>query len=207
MGKEPGADKKKIVLPSSGLAEDILAGIKTGIAAGQGRPEEKQEPVFEDKWDEEKKEEDSLHLVGFFLNSEEYALDISQVQEIIRVGGWTRVPNSPRHIKGVINLRGRIIPVIDPKVRMELMESEPTKDARIMVVEAGDGRVLGILVDGVSQVLRLPTRVVEAAPEEVSDSDKGFIKGVGKPEGRLIILLDLSRVVGREVKASLTEHL
>ncbi len=133
-------------------------------------------------------------MVGFYLNDEEYALNISDVREIIRAGRWTRVPNAPAHVKGVINLRGRIIPVVDLKTRMGLGESTPTKNARILVVESG-GRTLGLLADGVSQVLRLPAGGVEAAPEEVSSAERGFIRGVGKIGGRLVILLDLARTM------------
>jgi len=201
---EPEGGKKKIELPSSGLAEDILGMLQTGKAE-DGAKVKSEDAVqaavqgYNERADDAKAG-DSLHLVGFFLNKEEYALDISQVQEIIRTGGWTRVPNAPGHIKGVINLRGRIIPVVDPKVRMGLGESGLTKNSRIMVVEAA-GRIIGILVDGVSQVLRLPQDVVEPPPDEVTDVDKGFIKGVGKLGGRLIILLDLTRVVGRDTGA------
>ncbi len=201
MGQDSGG-KKKIVLPSSGLAEDILRAHPQESEQAPGPVikglDAYEEPVYEE--DKKEDEEESLHLVGFYLNDEEYALDISQVQEIIRAGEWTRVPNAPGHIKGVINLRGRIIPVVDLKARMDLRESGLTKNTRIMVVETGR-RVLGLLVDGVSQVLRLPTRVVEAAPEEVSESDNGFVKGVGKLDGRLVILLDLARAVGQEENA------
>jgi len=205
MGDGPG-NQKKIVLPSSGLAEDILkahAEVAAPAPAPAQAVAQSLDEDIADIYEQEKKEEEeeSLHLVGFFLNNEEYALEISQVQEIIRAGECTRVPNAPRHIRGVINLRGRIIPVIDLKVRMDLKETGLTKNTRIMVIETG-GRVLGVLVDGVSQVLRLPLKLVEDAPEEVSEADKGFIKGVGKLDGRLVILLDLARTIGREDKAA-----
>lgn len=191
---------KKIELPSSGLAEDILGSVsEPAPQAGDWQDVVRQ--MEEGRAEEKEAEEESLHLVGFFLNDEEYALEISQVQEIIRVGGWTRVPNSPGHIKGVINLRGRIIPVVDPKVRMGFTTGEPTKDSRIIVVEAGR-KVIGMLVDRVSQVLRLPLRTIEPAPDEVSEADKGFVKGVGKLDGRLIILLDFAKVAGRDTVAA-----
>jgi len=191
---------RKIFLPSSGLAEDIL-GNNAGADSGVSDWHEAVSEMENDAHDEKEVEEESLHLVGFFLQGEEYALDISQVQEIIRVGGWTRVPNAPRHIKGVINLRGRIIPVIDPKVRMGFTPGDPTKDSRIMVIELGR-KVVGMLVDSVSQVIRLPLRTIEDAPSEVMEADKGFVKGVGKLEGRLIILLDFARLAGRESEAA-----
>jgi len=198
---QPGPEQgKKIELPSSGLAEDILGMFLKGQTADAAPPDaDAGGTVLEIAGGQGEEGKDYLHLVGFYLNSEEYALDISQVQEIIRTGGWTRVPNAPGHIKGVINLRGRIIPIVDPKVRMNLALRGLTKSSRIMVVEVG-GKIIGILVDGVSQVLRLPTGVVEPAPDEVCEADKGFITGVGKLGGRLIILLDLAKVIGREEK-------
>jgi purine-binding chemotaxis protein CheW len=199
---EKDGHPEKIVLPSSGLAEDILGNV-AGAGAKINDWQEAVSMMEDDAYEEKKAEEESLHLVGFFLQGEEYALDISQVQEIIRVGGWTRVPNAPGHIKGVINLRGRIIPVIDPKVKMGFAASEPTKDSRIMVIELGR-KVIGMLVDSVSQVLRLPLRTIEDPPPEVTESDKGFIKGVGKMDGRLIILLDLARLAGREAEAGVS---
>lgn len=191
---------KKIELPSSGLAEEIL-GSMPDAAPEVGDWQDVVKRMNEGQAEEKKVEEETLHLVGFFLNDEEYALEISQVQEIIRVSGWTRVPNAPGHIKGVINLRGRIIPVVDPKLRMGFTSGEMTKDSRIIVVEAGR-KVIGMLVDRVSQVLRLPLRTIETAPDEVTEADKGFVKGVGKLDGRLIILLDLGKVVGREERAA-----
>jgi len=201
---EKGQDKK-IVLPASGLAEDILGMLQVGKGPDEPEASPAEAPswgAFDGGWDDagpEKKEEESFHLVGFFLNDEEYALEISQVQEIIRVGSWTRVPNAPVHVLGVINLRGRIMPVIDPKARMDLKPSSTTKRSRIVVVET-DGKVLGLLVDSVSQVLRLPSRVVEPPPDELSDSGKAYIKGVGKLDGRLVMLMDIYRILGKEIK-------
>jgi purine-binding chemotaxis protein CheW len=143
-----------------------------------------------------------MHLVSFLLNREEFDLDISQFQEIIKLSGWTRVPNAPRYVKGVINLRGRIIPVVDPKLKMGLQESPlDSRDARIIIVEAG-GRVIGMAVDSVSQVLRLPSSVVEPPPDTVTGVDDGYIKGVGKLSGRIIILLNVEKVLGKDEKAA-----
>lgn len=202
MGENKTPPEKKIELPSSGLAEDIL-GAMPGSAPEVGDWGDVVRQMSEGRLDEKEAEEESLHLVGFFLNDEEYALEIARVQEIIRVGGWTRVPNAPGHIKGVINLRGRIIPVVDPKVRMGFAAGQTGKDSRIIVVEAGR-KVIGMLVDRVSQVMRLPLRTIEAAPDEVTEADKGFVKGVGKLDGRLIILLDLASVTGRDSVAALS---
>jgi len=189
---------KKIVLPSSGLAEDILA----AVGADAGVPDEPATAAKPFQPAKDVKAEGSLHLVSFLLNNEEYALDISQVQEVIKLSGWTRVPNAPRHVKGVINLRGRIIPVVDPKIKMGLRESQlDGRNARIIIVESG-GRVLGMAVDSVNQVLRLPSDVVEPPPDTLTGSDDGFIKGVGKMAGRIIILLNVEKVLGKDEKAA-----
>lgn len=188
----------KIVLPSSGLAEDILAAVS-------GAPDPAEAQVTAIKATRAISDEvsgESLHLVSFMLNREEYALDISQVQEIIKLSGWTRVPNAPRHVKGVINLRGRIIPVIDPKLKMGLHEAPfDGRNARIIIVEAG-GRVIGMAVDSVNQVLRLPSDVMEPPPDTVTGVDDGYIKGVGKLSGRIIILLNVEKVLGKDEMAA-----
>ena len=104
----------------------------------------------------------------------------------------TPVPGAQTHVTGVINLRGKIIPVIDLRKRFRLPASEASDQQRIVVVELGEKR-LGMLVDSVSQVIRVPADVVEAMPEEATSSDDNYIKGVGKLDGRLIIMLDLNR--------------
>lgn len=195
--EERGAGKK-IVLPSSGLAEDILG--KVAMAGMDLTAVEEDEPIYGEAMPDDESVE-TLHLVGFLLNNEEYALDIAVVQEIIRVNGWTRVPNAPDYIKGVINLRGRIIPVVDPKVRMGAGHGGLTKESRIMVVEAGR-KIVGMLVDNVSQVMRLPVSTVEPPPDEVSVADKNFVRGVGKMNGRLILLLELDRLLDRQCKTA-----
>jgi purine-binding chemotaxis protein CheW len=157
-------------LPASGLAEDIL-----GSHAEQ--PGE-------------------FHLVTFNLG-EEYGVQIRQVQEIVRVEGITRVPNAPSYMEGVINLRGRVLPVLNLRKRLKLPQADIGKDARIVVTEVGN-KVIGLLVDAVSQVIKVPAGSVESAPEEVLEVDTDFIAGVGKLKERLIILLDLERLLKRE---------
>ena len=131
------------------------------------------------------------HLVTFHLAKEEYGVEIGSVQEIIRATDITPVPGAPSHVTGVINLRGKIIPVVDLR-RFRLPASEASDQQRIVVVELGEKR-LGMLVDSVSQVIRVPADVVEAIPEEATSGDDNYIKGVGKLDGRLIIILDLNR--------------
>ncbi len=138
---------------------------------------------------------DVLQLVSFEIGTEEYAIPILAVQEINRMMSITRVPNSPPSVEGVINLRGRIIPVVDLRKRFGLSEVEDSADARIIVVEVGQqGRVLGFMVDRVNQVLRLARDIVDPAPSVAGAAGADFVEGVGKLEDRLLILLDLDRL-------------
>jgi purine-binding chemotaxis protein CheW len=121
------------------------------------------------------------------------------VQEIIRASQITRVPRAPDFIKGVINLRGRIIPVVDLKRKLSLGFVEPTRATRIVVVKLKE-RLIGLLVDGASQVLKVPLSVIEAAPEEVAEIAVSAVRGVAKLEKRLIILIDLLRILAPELR-------
>jgi purine-binding chemotaxis protein CheW len=196
------AQPQKITLPAFGLAEEILGtrGAEFGARSFDPAP-----PVPVGRHDSERMpdtpspetvSESELHLVTFHLDAEEYGVDIGRVQEIIRVGHITGVPNAPEFIRGVINLRGKIIPVIDLRKRMALSEIPATKLSRIMVVEAGP-KVLGLLVDRVSQVIRVPMAAVDAAPDEFEES-RGFVRGIGKIESRLIMIMELDRVLAKD---------
>jgi purine-binding chemotaxis protein CheW len=121
------------------------------------------------------------------------------VQEIRRVTEITQVPRAPDFIKGVINLRGRIIPVIDLKKKLGLGEVIVAKLSRIVVVTL-KGRLLGLLVDGASQVLKVPVSLIEPAPEEVLQKGGDYLRGVAKLEKRLIILVDLETVLALELR-------
>ena len=143
--------------------------------------------------------EETEHLATFYLDREEYGVDVRLVQEIRRVTEITQVPRAPDFIKGVINLRGRIIPVIDLKKKLGLGEVMSTKLSRIVVVTIR-GRLLGLLVDGASQVLKVPVSLVEPAPEEVVQKGGDYLRGVAKLEKRLIILIDLETVLALELR-------
>lgn len=132
------------------------------------------------------------HLVTFNLGREEYGVEIGSVQEIIRAADITPVPGAPSHVRGVINLRGKIIPVADLRRRFGLPAIETADAQRIVVVELGEKRI-GMLVDSVSQVIKVPAGVVEELPEEATTIDDNYIKGVGKLDNRLVIILDLNR--------------
>ncbi|MEM8738150.1 MAG: chemotaxis protein CheW [Planctomycetota bacterium] len=143
----------------------------------------------------ESKPENILQLVSFEIGPEEYAIPILAVQEINRMMPITRVPHSPAAVEGVINLRGRIVPVINMRSRFGLDTIHDTTDARIVVVEVGgEGRVIGFTVDRVHEVLRLDGDIVDPAPTVGSVANAHFIQGVGKLDDRLLILLDLDRL-------------
>ncbi len=134
-----------------------------------------------------------LQLVSFEVGEEEYAVPILSVQEINRMMQITRVPQSPPFVEGVINLRGKIIPVIDLRKRFGLTELENSDDVRIIVVEV-DSRVLGFTVDRVNEVLRINSSIVEPPPSMVCGLDTDYVQGVGKLDDRLLILLHLEKL-------------
>ncbi|MCH7886792.1 MAG: chemotaxis protein CheW [Candidatus Marinimicrobia bacterium] len=137
---------------------------------------------------------DLLQLVGFQLGNEEYGIDILKVQEINRVTEITKIPQSPDFVEGVINLRGNVIPIIDLRKRFHMPEREHDKQTRIVVGEI-DGRTVGFIVDAVSEVIRLPANTVEPPPSIVSDEKSQYISGVGKLEDRLLMLLDIDKIL------------
>ncbi len=152
-----------------------------------------------------KKDADSkevLQLVTFRLGSEEFSMDILKVQEIIRHMDLTRVPRTPDFVDGVINLRGRVIPVIDLRKRFGMTADERTNETRIIVADVNNS-IVGLKVDAVSEVLRLPSDTVEPPPLLVKGTESDYIKGVGKLEGRLIILLDIGKILSKTERDAL----
>lgn len=132
-------------------------------------------------------------LVIFKLGQEEYGVDILSVQEIIKMVEFTRLPNLPDFVEGVINLRGKIIPVIDLRKRFNLPPKDHTEENRIVVIDVNN-TTIGMIVDGVSEVLRLTDSTVEPTPAIISSVDTEYLKGVGKLEDRLLILLDIEKI-------------
>lgn len=135
-----------------------------------------------------------LHLLTFVLDREEFGVPVTQVREVIRVSEITRVPQAPAHVRGVANLRGRILAVVELRSRLGLPPAELTPRSRVVVVEVR-GRVLGLLVDAVSQVTKVPEASVVPAPEEVVSAGVDYLKGVARWQSRLIILLDLEKAL------------
>jgi len=149
----------------------------------------------------EKNEKESfkeLQLVIFRIGDEEFGLDISQVREIIRMQEITPMPKAPVFIEGVINLRGQIIAVMELSKRLSLPSGERTDKSRIVVAEVGEN-ILGLVVDEVPEVLRITENNIEPAPDIFEGRiHSDFIKGVGKCEDRLIILLDVDKIISRD---------
>jgi len=216
----PSRSAARLELPSSGTAEEILAREADRERAAEATAALEPEPAAEPEGagegeaaaapavsffasssrEEAKAVEATEHLATFFLDREEYGVDVRMVQEIIRVTAITQVPRAPEFVRGVINLRGRIIPVVDLKRKLGLGRFEETRQSRIVVVKLRE-RLLGLLVDGASQVLKVPLAAIEAAPEEVLEVDQSAIRGVAKLSGRLIILLELQKVLALELRA------
>jgi purine-binding chemotaxis protein CheW len=135
-----------------------------------------------------------LQLVSFKISNEEFGVDILCVQEINRMLQITKMPNTPEFIEGVINLRGRVIPVLDLRIKLGMPRIEHDKNTRIIVVEL-KGKTIGFIVDEVSEVLRIPKSITEAPPEMVGGVNSDFITSIGKLEDRLLILLDLEKIL------------
>jgi purine-binding chemotaxis protein CheW len=142
-----------------------------------------------------------FQIVVCQLGDESYGLDIGSVYEIIRFQESTAVPRAPSFVDGVINLRGRIIPVMDMASRFGMARSEMTGSTRIIVAGTGGTRV-GLVVDAVTEVLMISEDAVEPTPEVVSGADSGYIRGVAKLGGRLVILLDLGVLFAERVDAA-----
>lgn len=139
--------------------------------------------------------EEEIQVVAFQLGKEEYAVDILNVQEINRLLNITRIPRADKHLEGVVNLRGNIIPVINLHKKFNLASAGDDDDKRIIVFQFEDVRA-GIIVDEVSEVLKINIRDIEAAAYQ--SVDVTMIKGIAKVDGRLLILLDLPRILGLE---------
>jgi purine-binding chemotaxis protein CheW len=149
-----------------------------------------------------KVDSDLLQLVTFKIGDEEFGVDILMVQEIIRIMEITKVPRAPIFIEGVINLRGKVIPILDLRRRFGMETRDHDKHTRIIVIEM-NAIIVGFVVDSVSEVLRIPSNTVEPPPPVVAGLESEYIRGVGKLADRLLILLDLDRLLAREDQQSL----
>jgi len=138
------------------------------------------------------------HLAGkyltFFIANEEYGVEILKVQEIISLMHVTEVPRTPSHVRGVINLRGKIIPVIDLRIQFRMPAAEATRHNCIIVVQTR-GTTMGIIVDRVHEVLAVSESEIDEAPSFGSNVNTDYLLGMGKAEGRVKMLLDIDRVL------------
>jgi purine-binding chemotaxis protein CheW len=136
-----------------------------------------------------------FQIVTFFLGQEEFGVDILLVQEIIRPAPVTEVPNTPRFVEGVINLRGKVVPVIDLRKRLNIPTIEADKATRIIIIEL-EKRITGFVVDSVSKVITVPAGSVQGAPDMIMSGVEGeYITGVSRIDDRLVILLDFSKIL------------
>lgn len=133
-------------------------------------------------------------FLTFFIAGEEYGLEILKVQEIIGIMDITPIPQTPEYLKGVINLRGKVIPVIDLRLRFGMLEAERTAETCIIVVQA-NGIQTGIIVDQVSEVRDVSDEDIEDTPSFGADVRTEYILGIGKADGKVKLLLDIDRVL------------
>ena len=153
---------------------------------------------IEERSDELVLSEQDRQWLTFFLQGEEYAMDIETVNEIIKPREITDIPRVPDFILGIVSLRGIVVPVYDLARRLNLGEVEVGPQSRIIVCHHGDG-LIGLLVDSIAQVVRLNERKIEAPPAMLSGLDREFIAGIGRFQGRMLILLQLHNVLNPEL--------
>jgi purine-binding chemotaxis protein CheW len=135
-----------------------------------------------------------LHIVGFRVGRETFGVPIGLVHEIVRVPEITAVPDSPGYVEGVINLRGKIVSVVDLRKRFGEKEIKAHKKNRILVTEV-EGKMVGLIVDAASEVLKIPDHEIELPPSVFEEGELNYVTGVGKLHGRLVILIDLSKIL------------
>src|SRR5271155_860567 len=135
-----------------------------------------------------------LHIVGFQIGRETYGVPITSLHEIVRVPEITAVPDAPDYLEGVINLRGKIVSVMDLRKRFGIQQVVLKKQNRILVVEHS-GKLAGLIVDSASEVLKIPSEDVEAPPTAFQEGGLNCVTGLGKVRGRLIVLLDMTKLL------------
>ena len=171
-------------------ATDAIYAFADGLAASAAAVPADAEPVQLETW------------VTFVLGAETFALSVTAVSEIVRIGTITRVPDAPPAVRGIVNLRGRVIPVVDLRVRLGLAAGDPGPAARVLVGSLR-GRVIGLLVDGVGEVVRLDPRTLEPPPPDVMTARTEYIRAVQQRGPALLILLDAEQVLMLPADAAL----
>jgi purine-binding chemotaxis protein CheW len=148
--------------------------------------------------------EKDLQVVGFRIGNETFGVRIGSVREIVRVPEITTVPSAPDTVEGVINLRGKIIPVMDLRKRFGHVDIQPDKKNRILVVEL-QNKLVGLIVNAASEVLKIPPSEIEAPGSVFAEGESSYVTGVGKLKGRLIILLDVTKLLHQQEVKKLEE--
>ena len=148
--------------------------------------------------------EGETQLVVFVLASEEFACNIADVREVLKMIRITPLPRSLDFVEGVINLRGEVIPVIDLRKRFSLSAVDRTDESRIIIVEVED-RMVGLTVDSVSEVIRLSNKQIQEAPNQMAGEQTNLILGVGKIDDRMLIILNLERILTSEEQIALDD--
>jgi len=150
--------------------------------------------------------EDEVQLVVFTIEKEEFAAEITQVREIISLEKVTRVPSAPKFVYGVINLRGKLVTVVDLHKRLGFKRTRPEENSKIIVSDVEDG-VLGMMVDSVTEVARIPEGQIEPPPAmSTGQIDVKYIMGIAKVKDRLIVILDLQNVLLEGVAVTTAEE-
>jgi len=150
---------------------------------------------------------DTNQYLTFSLDKETFALDISQVREVLELSSVTRIPRTPQFMRGVINLRGHAVPVVDMRLKFTMDQAQDTVNTCIIIVEtrfAGECAILGALVDSVSEVIEMQPEVIEPAPRMGTTIKSDFIHGIGKHDERFVIVLDVGRVFSEQEMELLT---
>lgn len=151
---------------------------------------------------------DTRQYLSFKLDAEEFALDISKVREVLDFTKITRVPQTPEFMKGVINLRGSVVPVVDLNKKFGIKDTERTVNTRIIIGEVsieGDDTVLGVLADSVHEVMELEPESIEPAPRIGTRMNTDFIKGMGKRDEEFVMILDIDKVFSADELTSLIQ--
>ena len=140
---------------------------------------------------------EELQFVTFTLESEEYGIPINKVREIIKISEWNKVPRAPYFIKGVINLRGEIIPIIDLRILFKMKKTSSKDQYQIVIIEISGNRV-GIMVEEVNEVIKLTAAAIEQLPDILKTDGSSFIMGMGKQDNRILILLNADEILSND---------
>lgn len=189
-GLQPGRPEAGLILEdpgTDGLDKLFMLDSSIGPAAGEGLDPDLVEAAVDG-------DDQTSQYLAFHLGQEEYALKIDSISEIIKVREFTDVPRTPGYILGIISLRGVVVPVFDLTARLRLGQAEITANSRIVICRAGE-LVVGLLVDSISQVLQLQDDRIEPPPAILSGLDRDFMTGVGRSDGRMVILLNIVNVL------------